>query len=420
MNRLMILGSMDEFIPLVKRAKERGYYTVVCDGYCDGPAKKYADRSYDIDIRQVEDVVQVCRQEDVNGIIASFSDILFEYLVKIADKAGLKTYCKPERSVLLRSKKQMRRMFQELGVPCPRYRVLNEDYGDEELAELTFPVVMKPVNGYGSRGIFVVDSPKGVREKYAQTSRYSIGSSQIMVEEYNNGYEFNMMNWIMDGEVYTLSIADREKSVEITGDIPHISRLTYPSRRMELVYDEAREIIRKVAAYVGITTGPLSMQFFYRPGQGIQVCECAGRFFGYEHELLTYSSGFSMEDLLLDYVYDEAAMRGRILSHSPFLTKISAGLYFHGYEGTVGETDEVRKLMEEVRPLEYMLYYEQGDRISHEVGAKPYVFRLDITAESYAKLDRLSQEIFRETVIPDEKGQNLLYHNEVPPMDQER
>ena len=35
--RLMILGSMDEFVGLVKKAKQRGIYTVVCDSYPDGP-----------------------------------------------------------------------------------------------------------------------------------------------------------------------------------------------------------------------------------------------------------------------------------------------------------------------------------------------------------------------------------------------
>ena len=57
--RLMILGSMDEFIELVNKAKKRGIYTVVCDGYPDGPAKKYADKAYDIDIRKVDEIVEV-------------------------------------------------------------------------------------------------------------------------------------------------------------------------------------------------------------------------------------------------------------------------------------------------------------------------------------------------------------------------
>ena len=59
---------MDEFVPLVKTARQRGYYTIVCDGYADGPAKAYADRSYNVDIRKVDEVADICREEAVDGI----------------------------------------------------------------------------------------------------------------------------------------------------------------------------------------------------------------------------------------------------------------------------------------------------------------------------------------------------------------
>ena len=83
-HRLVILGSMDEFVELVRRAQARGIYTIVCDGYENGPAKALADKSYLIDIRDVKAVAQMCADEKADGIVTSFSDIMFEYLVKIA------------------------------------------------------------------------------------------------------------------------------------------------------------------------------------------------------------------------------------------------------------------------------------------------------------------------------------------------
>lgn len=413
LKRLMILGSMDEFVPLVKTARQRGYYTIVCDGYADGPAKPYADQSYNVDIRKVDDVVEICRKENVDGIIASFSDILFEYLTKIAHKAGLKTYCTPENSLWLRSKEKMRRMFRELDIPCPQYRVLEAGYTDEQLAGLRFPLVIKPVDGYGSRGVFVVQDKEELREKFQETSRYSIGSDSIMVEEYNDGREFNMMNWVVDGKVYTLSFADREKSVEIQGAIPHITRLVYPSRFTDVVYEDARKIVQKVADYVGIRNGPLCMQFFYRPDDGIQVCECAGRIFGYEHELLTYSSGFSIEDLLLDYVYDEESMRRNVKAHSIHLPKISCGMYFHGHEGVVNGIGAAEEEIVKMQPLEYRIFYKDGETISHEVGAKPYVIQVDLAAESYEELDEKCIQLISKLSVKDSAGRELLYRSEI-------
>lgn len=412
--RLMILGSMDEFIELVNKAKRRGIYTVVCDGYPDGPAKKYADKAYDIDIRRVDEIVEVCRAEKLNGIIASFSDILFEYLVKIAEKAGLKTYCTSEKSVFLRAKSEMKKMFDELEIPTPKSRKIHRGFKEEEIKDFSYPVVIKPVNGYGSRGIYIVDSIEEIRKLFDRVSQYSTYPDDILIESYNDGLEFNMMNWMADGEVYTLGLADREKSVEIKGDIPHVSRVCYPSRVIDVVYEEARRIIKKVADYTGIQTGPLSMQFFYKAGQGIEVCECAGRLFGYEHELVTYGSGFDIEELLLDYVYDEERMKEKLKVHDAHFPKHSAGLYFHGYEGKVCDFSEAVKVIKDIHPVQQMLYYKKGEVVGHGIGAKPYLARLYLQAETREEIDQLSQEAFEDFKVIGENGQNLVYHNQIP------
>ena len=240
------------------------------------PAKQYADKAYDIDIREVEQAAEICRQEKLDGIIASFSDILFECLVKIAAKAGLKTYCTVEKSIYLRAKSEMKKMFRELGIPTPESIRLHRGFQEKEIQGISFPAVIKPVNGYGSRGIYIVDSAAEVRELFDQVSQYSTYPDDILIESYNDGFEFNMMNWMADGTVYTLGLADREKSREVKGDIPHVSRICYPSRLIDEVYEEARKIVKKVADYTGIQTGPLSMQFFYKPGVGIEGLRVRG------------------------------------------------------------------------------------------------------------------------------------------------
>ena len=308
--KLMVLGSMDEFCALVKRAQERGIYTIVCDGYADGPAKAIADESYDIDPRKTDEIAQLCKCLGVDAVFGTFSDLLAECLVDIADKAGLPCYAKPDRFSTLREKTKMNVMFDELGIPAPRVAQVHRDSIAADIAELRTPLVVKPVNGYGSRGVYVVETADDIAERFDEIASYS-SFDFILAEEYNTGHEFNMMNWILDGEPVTLSVADREKSHEIPYAIPHVSRIVYPSRFTDDVLVDAREIVRKVAAYVGIETGPLCMQFFWSPGEGIQVCECAGRLFGYEHELLTLASGFSIEDLILNYLFDQLSVRPR-------------------------------------------------------------------------------------------------------------
>ena len=62
-HRLLILGTLGEFVQLVKKSKERGYYTIVCDGYPDGPARQYADVSYVIPVTDIDAVAELCQKE---------------------------------------------------------------------------------------------------------------------------------------------------------------------------------------------------------------------------------------------------------------------------------------------------------------------------------------------------------------------
>ena len=256
-----------------------------------------------------------------------------------------------------------------------------------------------------------------IRKLFDRVAQYSTYPDDILVESYNDGLEFNMMNWMADGEVYTLSLADREKSVEIKGDIPHVSRVCYPSRVIDAVYEEARKIIKKVADYTGIQTGPLSMQFFYKAGQGIEVCECAGRLFGYEHELVTYGSGFDIEELLLDYVYEEGRMREKLKKHDAHFPKHSAGLYFHGYEGKICDLSEAEKAIAKIHPEESIIYYSEGEVISHGVGAKPYVARVYLQADTREEIDRQTERLFETFQVTGEDGRSLIYHNQLPNYD---
>ena len=197
-HRLVILGSMDEFVDLVECAKKRGIYTIVCDGYEDGPAKAHADKAYLEDVRHTDAIAEICRREQADGIIASFSDLLAECMIDIADAAGLPSYLKPKGERLLREKPLMKQMFQELGIASPRYKKIRLDTLEEDFVDMAFPCVIKPVNGYGSHGVFVANSIEDVRERFQSTAAQST-FDYLMAEEYNDGQEFNIMTWIVDG-----------------------------------------------------------------------------------------------------------------------------------------------------------------------------------------------------------------------------
>lgn len=412
---LLILGSMDEFVSLVLEAKGRGYKTIVVDGYPDGPAKPHADLSFDIDISDTVALKEVCEKHGVDGMITAYSDVLFENMVKLSCAVGIPCYGNYAGMQWLRSKTMMKDMFKKMNVPFPKSALLGS-VDDLRDIELDFPCVMKPRDGYGSRGIFVVEDKDDVTSRFDETMGFCLNDSGVILEEYCTGYEFNMISWISDGRAYAVSIADREKSREVEGDIPHVSRLVYPSRFWKRVIKDALSIVQKVAVFTGIQNGPICMQFFWSPEDGIKVCEVAGRVFGYEHELVELGSGLRVEDLLLDTVYDKVALHERLSAHD--LTDFKgarAGLYFHGKEEEIADVSMASSVLSNhgCEIDEVLWYYSEGDKVSHGRGAKPYLLRLYVHADDIEELDENCSKLFAELAVTDKGGRNILYHNEV-------
>lgn len=155
-HKVLILGTLGEFTELVQKAKKRGYEVVVCDGYPDGIARKYADKDYTIPVTDIDSIAQMCREEKIDGIITSFSDLLLECMVKIAAKTGLPCYLKSEQLPWYRDKSACREVLDKLGLPTPGFRKVPVDLlkqGSEEeiqksVSGLQYPLISKPLDKY--------------------------------------------------------------------------------------------------------------------------------------------------------------------------------------------------------------------------------------------------------------------------------
>ena len=420
-HKVLILGSLGEFTELVQMAGKKGYETVVCDGYPDGPARKYADRSYVIPVTEIDRIAALCREEQVDGIITSFSDLLLECMVKIADKAGLPCYLKPEQLPWYRDKSACRLLLEKLGLPSPGYKKISVDLLREktetELAEtvgeLTYPLICKPLDKYGSRGIFIIHDPKEIRQKALQTAEYT-SCKEILIEEYNDGYEFNMMTWVTEQKVQVISIADREKTEMEEGMLPLSTRNVYPSCLLSRVEKEALGILQEYIRNTGQKDGALSMQFFWKPGKGIQVCEIAGRFFGYEHELTDMVYGFQIEELLLDYLYEKEKIREMFAKHNLHAPqKYGAVLYFQGRQLQIADQTAARRLAEEKCVVKPWIFYKEGEKVV-EYGPNPYLALYYIETETRGELDRETEKFFSEMSIRDPEGKEVAYKNRIP------
>jgi len=413
MRTLLILGGLEEFVPLVRLAKKNGIRTVVVDGNPGAPAKTESiaagGAAYDADVRDIAAIALIAKNENAEAITTAYSDLLLECMVKIADASGLPCHLKPSQLPYYRDKAVTNRTLEELSIGTPKSAALSEGFSDSDLEGLAFPMVVKPIDLYGSRGLSIVESADEIRERFAAAAA---GSSQkrILAEEYAAGREFNLQAWVRHGKVRILGIADREKTSHDPKEIPLSTRNVYPSKAIESVYAPAKEALEKYVSKTLQKEGPLCMQFFAGNDGGILVGEIAARFLGYEHELLEYADGISVEELLLASAFDDEKVDGLLDACNPFGNCTAAVLYFHGRDGIIADQSAARAAFDRPEVIYSKLFYEDGERIGSPQ-RMPYVARCYIKAEARDGADALTQEIFDAVSIKDAEGRELLYPN---------
>lgn len=397
-HRLVIIGSLHENIELVSRAKELGYYTIVCDGYKEGPAKLSADKSYNIDVRDTKSIAEICKKEKADGIIGSFSDLVFEQITKIAHSANLKWYATPEMLKYYRDKTEQKKLLKEIGVSVPKYTLIKEKPALESIADFSFPIVVKPIHGWGSKDITVLDNKNEFDVFFDEKS--DIKYEEFEIEEYIDAYEYNAISWVKDGEVRILGIADRQRNPRKNNKIQVLTRVIYPSVYFDELKSKVYNVLQKFIEHTGQKDGPISMQFFYKDNEVI-VCEIAGRVLAHEYKLINYCGGSDIIDLLLDYPYNNSTPVEIIKKDSA-----SCGIYFMCEENSfIKDSSKTKKALENEYVKDSLWFCEDGKFFDFSY---PYYLRCYLKADTREILDKVSEDMFKQMEVFDKDGKNVL------------
>ena len=166
MKRLMILGSSKYFENLVITAKKMGIYTIVCDGFKNSPAKRVCDEAIDIDIFDLEKLKMLAIEKKIDGVISGFSDILIKPYTYIANELGLPCVITNDQLESVTNKEVMKGIFKENNINSIEYCILNSINELDKLSGLKYPLVIKPLDSSGSKGIYFVDNELELKNNF--------------------------------------------------------------------------------------------------------------------------------------------------------------------------------------------------------------------------------------------------------------
>jgi len=235
--KIAIIGASYLQLPLVETANRLGLETH-CFAWEEGAVcKEKSDFFYPISVLDKEAILKICEDVKVEGITTIATDIAVPTISFVAENLNLigNTYAS---SLIATNKALMRETFKKAHLSSPRFVVTNND-ADLEKINLDFPVIVKPVDRSGSRGINLVHDPKEIKSALDVAFKESLSNSAV-IEEFIVGDEVSVESISWKGEHFILSITDK-----VTTGPPHFVELAHhqPSQQPQNILEEIKSCL---------------------------------------------------------------------------------------------------------------------------------------------------------------------------------
>jgi carbamoyl-phosphate synthase large subunit len=314
------VGPLQESI--IKRAKKMGLYTVGIDPCADATCKDCVDAFEIVPGQDFEGHCAVVEKYGIDAIVTAATDKPLVMMARIAEKYGFPFYSL-ETAQWSTDKFQMKERFELGGVLHAQGRLISKA---EEAEGMVYPVIVKPRDNSGSRGVKLCRS----KEELEASMNEALDVSKldtVLVEEFIEGPEYSIEGLHHDGKSEVIQFTEKK-----TTEFPYNVELGHiqPANISEENQQKIREIVSKIGAALHFENCPSHTELKINE-RGIFVIETSPRLGGdYITSTLTpLSTGVNLEDELLKISL------GETINPVPKAVQYSGVRFFSFEEGSV-------------------------------------------------------------------------------------
>lgn len=300
--KIVIIGANDFQNPLILKAKEMGFETHVFAWQDGSIGERTADYFYPISIVEKESILEECKKIQPKAVVTIASDLAGITVNYLARKLGLP--CNSERNALIATNKyEMRKAFKEAGISTPEFYIVDENVSLEMVKQMQLPVIVKPTDRSGSRGITKLESWDGLEDAVKIAAENSF-ENKALVEEYIEGNEYSCECISQNGKHHFLAITKK-----FTTGHPHFIETGHmePSDLSEDVCEKIKGQIFKALDALEITVGASHSEFKVDKNGNARIIEIGARMGGdcIGSDLVQLSTGYDFVKLTIQAALGE-------------------------------------------------------------------------------------------------------------------
>ena len=256
MKKLMILGGSRYALPVIKSAHELGLYVITADYLPENIAHRYSDEYCNVNIIDKEATLKEARLRNIDGIMSFACDPGVVTAAYVAENMGLPFQGSYKSTSILQDKGLFRKFLTENGFNVPHAKSYSEKKAP--LADVDFfswPVIVKPVDSAGSKGVTKVDSPEGLPSAI-ETALGCSHNGHFIVEDFLTfeGYHSSADPFTINGKLAFSTYSDQLFDKE--ADNPYTPALIiWPSSMKKDHRDYLDKEIQRLMSLLGMKTG---------------------------------------------------------------------------------------------------------------------------------------------------------------------
>jgi len=387
--KIMLLGGLRYLIPVIETAHRLGYHVITCDYLPDNIAHRYSDEYCNVSIIDKEAVLEAARERKIDGIMSFAVDPGVVTAAYVQEKLGLPG--NPYESVcILQNKDRFRKFLADNGFNTPEAFGFNTR--EEALAmsgSFRYPVIVKPTDAAGSKGVTRVDDEAGLPDAVAAAFSHSIGGS-IIIEQFieKSGCSSDSDSFSVDGRLeYVTFSAQRFDASASNPYTP--SAYSWPSTMNCREEEYLKGELQRLIGLLGMRTSIYNIETRIGTDGKAYIMEVSPRGGGNRlSEMLHHATGAN----LIENAVRAAVGEDIIPMQGPEYKGYWAEIILHA--DSDGRFDAV-EVSESIRPfvIEEDLWVSQGDDVYRFDGANNAIGTLVLRFDTEERLEQCLADI---------------------------
>ena len=401
MKALVLCGGKPQ-IALIHELKRRNITAILADANDKAAAVQYADVFYNVSTLDVVGIEKIALAEKVDCILSVCADQMLLVAAQLSEKLNLPCYIDYETAKNVSSKEYMKRIFVENNIPTAKY-IVGSSISLSVIEGLNFPLIVKPVDCYRSRGVKKVLNYDELLSAFENAKNLS-RTGTVIVEEFVEGLELSVDIYVENGKVNILCIRSLDKIPNSEKFI--ICRGNYPAKISLATKGRVQDVAQKIVEAFGLVDTPMLIQMKINDEQ-IHILEfCARTGGGIKYRLLPKVCGFDVVKAVLDLTLGEKPH----VNIKPLNTFI-VDEFLYCNPGILDHTEGFEELLKDGIIDHYEVYKSAGYQFDEISSSGDRVAYFSVVADTEAELRRKHQIAASVVKAVDNKGKDLIRHD---------